>query len=247
MPYRTTLVASAILLAFAAASEPASAAVTGTATLTSDYVFRGVSQTNGDPAIQAGFEAASDSGWYLGTWGSNISWLSDLSAVGAEISSSVEVDVYGGYRGKFSDAVSFDVGATYYAYPGDFPSGFNDADTAEIYFGIGVGILTAKYAYALTDLFGYADSDGSGYLDVSANWGFADSWTLNLHAGNQWIESNDSYEYSDWKVGVTKALANGFTIAAAYTDTNADDALYTNPFGTEVADATVAVTLTKAF
>ena len=47
--------------------------------------------------------------------------------------------------------------------------------------------------------------------------------------------------------GATYAFANGFSLAAAYTDTNADDALYTNPFGTEVADATVALTLTKAF
>jgi uncharacterized protein (TIGR02001 family) len=247
MSYRTASLVCAILLGLAAASEPVHAGLSGSAALTSDYVFRGVSQSNSDPAIQAGFEFASDGGWYAGTWGSSISWLSDLSGPGAEISSSVELDVYGGYRGQFSEAVSFDVGAISYWYPGDYPSGFNDADTTELYFGIGVGIFSAKAYYAVTDLFGYTDSDGSAYLDLGANWGFAESWTLNLHAGRQWIESNDDFEYSDWKLGVTKAFANGFSLAAAYTDTNADDALYTNPFGTEVADATVALTLSKAF
>src|SRR5690349_13174945 len=101
------------LIALALASIPglALAGVSGTAALTSDYVFRGVSQTDRDPAIQAGVEFAFDNGWYLGTWGSNISWLSDLSTSAAPISSSVELDVYGGYRGKFGDTVAFDAGA----------------------------------------------------------------------------------------------------------------------------------------
>lgn len=247
MSYRHARIAFAILLGLAAASESASAGVTGTAALTSDYVFRGVSQTHGDPAIQAGFEAASDSGWYLGTWGSNISWLSDLSVDGARVSSSLELDAYGGFRGKFSDTVSYDVGAIAYWYPGDFPAGFNEADTAELYFGVGWNVLGVKYSYALTDLFGYADSDGSGYLELNANWPIADSWTLNAHAGQQWIEGNESFEYADWKLGVTKALANGFSLAVAYTDTNADQSLYTNQHGTYLGDSTAVVTLTKAF
>lgn len=247
MSYRHTRLACAIVLGLAAVSGSASAAISGTAALTSDYVFRGVSQTHGDPAIQAGFEAATDTGWYGGVWGSSISWLSDLSADGALISSSVELDGYGGYRGKFSDAVSYDVGAIYYLYPGDFPSGFNEADTAELYFGIGWNILAAKYSYAVTDLFGYADSDGSTYLELNLNWPFADSWTLNAHAGRQWIENNEHFEYNDWKLGATWALANGFSLAAAYTDTDADEALYTNPHGTYLGDSTAVITLTKAF
>ena len=224
-------------------SGAAQAAVSGSFALTSDYVFRGATQTNGDPAVQGGFEFASESGFYIGTWGSSISWLSDLGG----ISSDVELDGYLGYRGSFSESVAFDVGAIYYWYPGDLPSGFNDADTTEIYFGVSAGIFGAKYSYAVTDLFGYTDSDGSGYLDLYANWGFADTWTLNLHGGKQWIENNEEFEYSDWKVGVTKAFSNGFSLAAAYTDTNTEKALYTNAFGTYTADSTIALTLTKAF
>jgi uncharacterized protein (TIGR02001 family) len=247
MPHRSSVPLCAILLGLAAASEPATAGVTGTAALTSDYVFRGVSQTAGDPALQAGFEAASDAGWYGGLWGSNVSWLSDLSTSSAPISSSVEIDGYFGFRGRFSEAVSFDTGVIYYGYPGDFPDGFNEADTAELYFGATWGIWNAKASYAVTDLFGFADSDGSHYLELNANWPLTDSWTLNAHAGHQAIESNEDFDYTDWKLGLTWAWVNGFTVAAAYVDTNADDALYTNPFGTEVADATVVLTLTKAF
>ena len=238
-----SIACAVVLLAYAGS---AAATVSGTAALTSDYVFRGVSQTNGDPAIQAGFEWT-DAGFYAGAWGSNISWLSNVSTDAAKISSSLELDAYAGFRGAIGDGVTFDVGAIYYWYPGDFPSGFNSADTVEIYGALGAGIFTAKYSYAVTDFIGFADSDGSGYLDLAANWPFADTWTLNLHAGRQWIESNEDFECIDWKVGATKAFANGFSLAVAYVDTDADDLLYSNPHGTQIADATATLTLTKAF
>jgi uncharacterized protein (TIGR02001 family) len=230
----------------------AQAGTTGNVSLTSDYVFRGVSQSNQEPALQGGVEYAAESGAYIGAWGSSISWLSDLSSTAAPISSNIELDVYGGYRGKFSEAVSYDVGALYYWYPGDFPSGFNSADTLEVYAGVTVAAsdkvsLGAKYSVSTTDLFGYVDSDGSGYLDLTANVAVAEGWTINTHAGKQWIEGNSAFEYTDWKLGVTKAFDNGFAVALAYSGTDADDALYTNPFGNKVADDTVAVTITKAF
>lgn len=225
----------------------ARAGVSGSVALTSDYIFRGVSQTNQEPALQAGLEYAADSGFYVGTWGSNINWLSDLSTTQAPISSSLELDGYAGYRGKFGDSVGFDVGALYYWYPGDYPSGFNSADTAELYFGISAGVFSAKYSYALTDLFGYADSDGSGYLDVAVNWEFVPTWTLNLHGGKQWIENNEDFEYTDWKLGVTRSFDGGFAVALAYTDTDTERALYTNVHGNYIGDDTVVLTLTRTF
>ncbi|QIL19394.1 TorF family putative porin [Thermomonas sp. HDW16] len=232
----------------------AQAGTSGNVSLTSDYVFRGLSQTNQKPALQGGVEYASDGGFYIGTWGSNASWLSDLSTSTAPISSSLELDVYGGYRGQFSEAVSYDVGAAYYWYPGDFPSGFNSADTLELYAGVTVDAsdkisLGAKYSYAPTDLFGYVDSNGSGYLDLSASFAVADGWSIGAHAGKQWIEGNgnSAFEYTDWKLGVTREFDNGFSVGLAYTGTDADDALYTNPLGNKIADDTVALTITKSF
>ena len=140
------------------AEEPAS--LTGSLALTSDYAFRGLTQTNRDPALQGGLEYASASGFYVGTWGSNISWLSDGQD---SVSSSLEVDGYGGYRGTWGDAVSYDVGLLYYWYPGSYPAGFTDPDTLEGYFSIGWSIFTLKYSHAFTDLFGI---DGARRLAV---------------------------------------------------------------------------------
>lgn len=252
---RRARIAAALLALLGIAD--AQAGTTGSISLTSDYVFRGVSQSNQEPALQGGVEhtlesEAAGSGLYIGAWGSSISWLSDLSTTAAPVSSSLELDIYGGYRGRFSDAVSYDVGALYYWYPGDFPAGFNSADTLEVYAGITVAAgdkvsLGAKYSIATTDLFGYVDSDGSGYLDLSASFAVADGWSIGAHAGKQWIAGNDAFEYTDWKLGVTRAFDNGFSIGLAYTGTDADDALYTNPFGNKVADDTVALAITKAF
>jgi len=242
--FTTVALAGALWLALPA---DAIAGVSGSVALTSDYIFRGISQNNQEPALQAGVEYAADSGFYVGSWGSNVSWLSDTPVPDNDISNSVELDFYGGYRGKFNDTVGFDVGALYYWYPGDYPSGFNSPDTAELYFGISAGVFAAKYSYALTDLFGYADSDGSGYLDAAVNWEFTPSWTLNAHAGKQWIESNEDFEYVDWKLGVTKSFDGGFAIALAYTDTDAEEALYTNVHGNFLGEDTVVLTLTKTF
>ncbi len=244
--HRIRIATAALALATASIAH---AGTSGGAALTSDYVFRGVSQTNGDPALQGGIEYAHDGGFYIGTWGSSISWLSDIPG---DISSSLELDGYLGYRGKVNDVFSYDVGALTYCYPGDFPAGFSRADTTEIYAGATATpveslALGLKYSYAVTELFGYAGSKGSGYLDASANWTFSPGWTLNTHYGKQWIEDNAAFEYADWKLGVTKAFDNGFSIAAAYTGTDADDALYTNAFGNKVADDAIALTLTKAF
>lgn len=227
--------------------ETACAGVSGSVALTSDYIFRGISQTNQEPALQAGIEYAADSGFYVGSWGSNINWLSDLSTPQAPISSSLELDGYAGYRGRFGEAVGFDVGALYYWYPGDYPSGFNSADTAELYFGISAGVFSAKYSYALTDLFGYADSDGSGYLDAAVNWEFVPTWTLNVHGGHQWIENNGDFEYTDWKLGVTRSFESGFAVAIAYTGSDAEETLYTNLHGNHIGDDTVVLSLSKTF
>lgn len=258
-PTRRARTARAHALALAATSAfaallaaPAHAGVTGSIALTSDYLFRGVSQTDQDPALQGGIEYAHDSGFYAGAWGSNVSWLSDTVVVGDDISNSLELDAYLGYRGKAGEIVSYDVGVLTYYYPGDYPSGFNSPNTTEIYLGgtvapsdtVSVGL---KYSYAVTDLFGYADSDGSSYLDANLNWTFQPGWTLNLHGGKQWIEHNQDFEYVDWKLGVTKSFDHGFSVAVAYSGTDAEEALYTNAHGHFLADDAFALTLTKAF
>ena len=93
----------------------------GSATLTSDYLFRGLTQTNAKTALQAGLEYDFTSGLYAGFWGSSISWLSDTSTSKARVSSNVELDFYTGYRGKFNDDWGYDAGLYTYYYPGSYP------------------------------------------------------------------------------------------------------------------------------
>ncbi|EIZ78596.1 hypothetical protein WSK_2644 [Novosphingobium sp. Rr 2-17] len=83
--------------------------ISGSAALTSDYRFRGVSQSGGDPAIQGGITVSHASGFYVGTWGSSI----DLGSTYG----STELDLFGGWTGEVSPGLTLDAGLLYYAYP----------------------------------------------------------------------------------------------------------------------------------
>lgn len=215
---------------------------TGSVAITSDYTFRGLSQTNRKPALQGGMQF-DNSGFYVGLWGSNISWLSDCE----DVSSSVEIDIYGGYKGTFADDWSYDVGVIRYQYPGNYPTGFTSPNTTEVYGSIGWKTLSAKVSYSLTDTFGFSDSENSDYIEVNWNQPFAGIWTLNAHVGKQTIDGLGDADYTDYKLGVTVALADGFSLAAAYIDTNAGESVYTNAYGKFLGKQTGVVTLTKAF
>lgn len=225
----------------------AGAAVSGTLALTTDYLFRGVSQTNQRPALQGGAEYAHDGGLYAGVWGSNVSWLSDYSSASLPISSSIELDAYLGWRGNVGESVKLDAGAISYYYPGDYPTGFVRPYTTEAYVGASFGPVSLKYSHALTNLFGFADSDGSGYLEANLNHEFSPGWVFNAHAGRQRVKRTSVASYTDWKLGVTRNFAAGWSLAAAYTDTNARRSAYTNAFGNYLGHATGTLTLTNAF
>ncbi|WP_202842709.1 TorF family putative porin [Luteimonas saliphila] len=207
-----TLLSAGLLMAGNAAAE-----VSGSVTVVSDYLFRGITQTNEEPALQAGLTWEHESGFYAGAWGSSISWLSDADP---EISSQVELDGFIGYAGSFGESdFGYDVGANYYWYPGDYPAGFTDADTLELYLGVSYKFLSAKYWYAVTDLFGIPDSDGSTNLDLSASFEFEDGWSTTAAVGKQWVKGvGGTGTYAFWKVGVDKAFDSGFGIGLSYND-----------------------------
>ena len=114
--------------------------------LTTNYLYRGISQTGAKPAIQGGFDYANASGLYIGAWGSSISWLSDLPATAGTAGANnagLELDTYAGYKGA-AGAVSYDVGFLRYNYPGDYAPGAAKADTNEVYGAVTYSIVTAK-------------------------------------------------------------------------------------------------------
>ncbi|WP_152383581.1 TorF family putative porin [Achromobacter sp. GbtcB20] len=219
--------------------------LTANVTLASQYRYRGLMQTNNQPAIQGGFDLAHASGFYLGNWNSSISWLNDSNS---NVSAPVEMDFYGGYKGNLTNSVPVDLGVLQYYYPGDYPSGFTSPDTTELYAGIGYGPVMFKYSLALTNLFGFADSKYSQYFDLSGNfdtgiWGLV----LNAHAGRQIVRNVDNGSYTDWKLGLTKDFGQGLSVSLAYLDTNADRAVYTNTRGRDMGRATGLLSVTKTF
>ena len=88
---------------------------TGNVTLASEYLYRGIAQTRGKPAIQGGFDYAHSSGLYAGLWASSITWIGDAVA---SASAGIEVDVYGGYKGSITEDFGYDIGVLTYNYPG---------------------------------------------------------------------------------------------------------------------------------
>jgi len=197
------------------------------AALVSDYRYRGISQTRLQPALQGGFDYIHNpSGLYAGTWLSTIKWTRDAGGDG-----SIEWDLYAGKRGNLSDEIAYDVGVLGYVYANNglrHVAGMVDANTAEIYGQLGYGPAYLKYSHAVTNLFGYADSRNSGYLDLGANIDLAEGLTANLHAGHQKVRGNDAASYTDWKLGVTKDFGVA-SVAVAWITTDASATAYASP------------------
>lgn len=193
--------------------------------LYSQYVFRGLTQTNEKPALQGGFDLSHESGLYAGLWASNISWITDATP---SASSSLEIDVYGGFKYPFNDKLSGDIGVLHYAYPGSFPAGYTKADTNELYLGLDAKWITLRYSYSVGNTFGSADTRGSSYIDLSATQELLAGINGVAHIGRQRYTGPNSsnLSYTDWKLGLTRDFS-GYVLAAYYTGSNAKDAGYT--------------------
>lgn len=215
--------------AFAEEAAPASPhTFTGNVGLVTDYIFRGISQTNHKPAIQGGFDYSHASGFYAGTWASNVDWVSPA----LKDDNSMEWDFYAGYRGTFAEDFSYDLGGLYYYYTGKKIGGVDTPDSFELYASVGWKFVTLKYSHAVSkNLFGWQgysydtgantkNTRGSGYWDLSAAYPFAEGWTAIAHIGHQTIKNNKAASYTDWKLGVTKDVGFG-VVGLTYTDTNA--------------------------
>jgi len=183
----------------------------GNVSLTSNYLYRGVSQTNDKAAIQGGFDYAHSSGFYAGAWGSSISWLVDG---GYYNSSSLELDTYAGFKGGFAEDFTFDVGFLRYNYPGEYLPPQIAANTNELYGAISWKWLTAKYSRSMTNLFGVDNSSGSGYIDLSGSYTLeGPGVTLGAHYGKQTIaNTTPSGDYTDYNLKASKDFS-GFTLA----------------------------------
>ena len=237
----TALAAAAALPGLAGAQATSPHSVSGNMGIFSDYRFRGISQTFVQPAIQGGIDYSHSSGFYLGNWNSNVSGNSFVDGT-------IEMDIYGGY--KFgAGPVTLDVGLLQYLYPGAEAGGVK-YDTLEAYFGVSWKWFTLKYSTTIDDYFGLANSDGSGYLDLSASYEIAPKLTLVGHVGQQKVKNFDALDYVDYKIGLSYDL-NGWMLGVTYIDTDVSDATYTftNAAGDseDLAKGTVVFSVSKSF
>jgi uncharacterized protein (TIGR02001 family) len=210
------------------------------AAITSDYRYRGISQTRLEPALQGGADYTHNpSGFYAGTWLSTIKWTKDAGGSG-----DIEWDIYGGKRGEIVKDVSYDVGVLAYVYPSN---GLNpNANTTELYGQVGYGPAYIKYSHAVTNLFGFADSKNSGYLDVGANIEVGSGYTVNLHAGHQSVKNNSTFAYTDWKIGATKDFGV-VTGALAVIGTNTDNYVGPAPDVKNLGKTALVLSISKTF
>ena len=187
----------------------------------SDYRFRGISQSRLKPALQGGIDFAHSSGFYLGFWGSTIRILEDIPGGKGP----VELDFYGGYKGKINDDFSYDVGLLRYQYPRE--NFATTPNTTELYAAGTWKMLTVKYSHSLgKETFGVPNSRGSGYLEAAAAFDLGEGFSLTPHVGRQYFKDNGYASYTDYSLALGKDLGNGFSLSAAVVGTNADKVFY---------------------
>lgn len=274
----STALLAAVLTAVPARAEEAAAtsewSFPTSVNLVSDYIFRGQSQTWGKPAAQFSFEADHASGAYAGFFASNVSrhWLP-----GAK----VETDVFGGYRNKIADTVGYDVGVVYYAYPGanwkkSAFDGYNDSNglnTAEAFVSLSYEWLSFKTGRTLTEFFGWSTNNspvgggfagdssagvtgstrGSTFYELNASYDVAEGWNLSGQLGRQKIKNATGLDITYYKVGVTKALPQGWSVGVFYSGSNEPNAykkflsLKNTSSESDIARKTAFVNIAKAF
>lgn len=189
------------------ASALAQAEVSGNVALGTDYIFRGVSQTDNSLAISGGFDYAHDSGFYAGTWASNVD---STFFVGAEI----EWDLYLGWSGEFN-GVGVDVGALAYIYPESNPS----QDTYEYHIGVSKDFEVASVGYTINysdDWFNLGDALYHDFgVEVPAG-----PVTIAAHYGITDIDTTGA-DYEDFSLGASTEYG-GIGFDLTYTGTSGD-------------------------
>ena len=257
----TLLAGTALAAAPAFADEadaPSDFTVSGNVALTTDYRFRGVSLSAGDPAIQGGITVSHASGLYVGTWASSID--------GGDVYGEQELDLFAGWSGEVASGVTFDAGLLLYAYPTNEPR-ISDGESEskvhaqywEPYASISgdIGPASAKlgvtYAWKQKGLISNAGKKADnlyvfGNLDVgipntpvtvSGHVGYTDGVLAPCYYCVETSSFNDKSGW-DWSIGASATVFGPLSVGVSYIGvTGASVDSYT--------DDTVVATLTAAF
>ena len=212
----------------AQSASPFPGSFTGNVAIVSDYIIRGVSLSNENPAVQGGLDWDSGMGVYAGIWGSSVEFGNDASA---------EIDFAAGFRGAI-DNLHYELGATYYWYPETVVAGqsFWDAH-ADLGYDFGFSDLTLGIAYT-TDDSSPLLNDKTIYYKARIVLPVAEMMTISAGAGRSQRERRTNY--SDWNAGATFKVYDWFDLDARYFDS--DDVVC----GT-LCDARFVVKISRSF
>ncbi|GIU23672.1 TorF family putative porin [Shewanella schlegeliana] len=155
-------------------SSTAYAAVEANIGATSNYLWRGITQTDDSTAVQGGIDYSHDSGFYLGTWASNVDFGDDTS---------YEVDLYGGFAGSIAEEFGYDISYLYYAYP----DADGNIDLGEVSAAINWKWIEVSYSHLVnagddvtTDPL---DNTDMGYLQTTLSYSLSDTLSISAHYG----------------------------------------------------------------
>lgn len=202
----------------------------------SQYRYRAIEQTSGKPAIQAGLDYAHKSGFYLGAFATNVTWIKDFNQA---TTGDYEIDIYGGYKGELVKDLTYDLGVITYNYPGNNSGDsstpgagtYSKADTKEFYVGMTYGVVTAKYSQSMGDFLGNLNSNGSRYFEVAATFDLGSGLSLTPHIGRQTIPNQsfgaiivgNAADYNDYSLTLTKDFGKGLTAYVTALGTSAKE------------------------
>jgi len=201
---RLTLACGVALMGASAIAQAEFSANVG---VTSNYVWRGVTQTMDDPAVQGGIDYAHENGFYAGIWASNV----DFGTSGEE------VDLYAGFSGE-AGTLGYDLGLIHYAYPSH-----NDSDFTEIYGSLSFSAFTAGLAYTIDTEAG--GDDEHLYYHAGASMDLPDDWSIGLTVGHYDFDGGSSSDYSHAQLDIGKSAGDfgDFTLSASIAEEESGD------------------------
>ncbi|MCC4834206.1 TorF family putative porin [Shewanella sp. 1_MG-2023] len=213
--YKAIALSTGLLLSGSALAE-----VTGNIGATSNYLWRGVSQTDNGAAVQGGIDYAADSGFYVGGWASNVDFGDGTS---------YELDIYAGYGGNITEDLSYDINYLYYAYP-DSPG---SVDFGEVTVGLAWKWLDVSYSHTVNGGDDIAaeplDSADMMYAQANLTFPLTEKLSLGVHYGYSdgdvimsWFDTDS---YSEYNVSLSADTDYGtVSFTASDTDLDEDDA-----------------------
>lgn len=248
-----SLLVIALAPAATMAQEEPPYSISANVAITTDYTFRGISQTDESAAIQGGFDGSyslDTVDLYAGVWASNVDFNEEREE--QPNGGQTEFDFYGGFTGTLpvGEGVTWDAGVLYFMYPG--ASSKLKYDFIEGYVGLGYAFsstaLTPEVGVKVSYTDDYFAGSGEGiYVDGTASASLPYDLGLGLHYGYQSIDNEAAFgapSYSDWSVSVAKEVL-GLELALSYVDT---DIKKEECFaGTSLCEARGVFTVSKSF